>query len=595
MNMLTSLKAMLLPGIAPASTTTGDAAAGEGTDFAAMMHDAAAPLPPEPSFIAAVPAAAISNPDPALENGPALPEGIADEPADRTPTPSIRPTPLPTLSAPQPGTPPDDEAALTQETGAASPSVSAHPKNVLAIHDGSRASKDEAVIAGPDEGTDDLAEEDTSTAPDQPSAAQPALPVPSIVVVPVPPSTDASMAQQVEQGPPASMPTAPAIAGVSQSPVAMEEPQAAPDPSPTTHFETAAAQPVKETQPASMPAVPANATVSQGQNPVERPQAPPALPPAVPSDAPVAESSSKPVAAVPSDMSGPKVPAPAVVPTGAFLSSADPEMPARAAAPPTVKATDAPAAPRRSMSEVMSLLQLARDQLHNRDAAARAAVVDGKADTPPVHSGATVDDAAPPMIATPSATPQPVVQAVNALPTVDLSAALGTQLVDMGVSGQWIDGLARDIARFSADGAQGRFQIDAGQLGPVQVDILQSQDGAAVSLTVASEKAEQMLRQESDRLRTDTSLSAVRITDVKIERGHPIAEAARSESGNSAASQPQGQNPGWGQSSTQSHMQGRGQGRENFGSGAKAHGDAVVLKSEQAGVNAPDLPRARYA
>ncbi|WP_126516847.1 flagellar hook-length control protein FliK [Sphingobium amiense] len=546
--MLTSLKALLLPGIAPASAKTGDAAVGEGVDFAAMMQDAAAPLSPASPSTATIPAAPMRNPDPALEDGMALPEEIAAEPADQMAMPLIQPAPPPALSTPRLDSPPDDEAPLTKQANAPLPSVSAHTKTAPAIHGGSHPLEDEAAIPAPDDGADDLPGEETSTGPDLLSATQPTLSAPSIVVAPVPASTDAAVTQQVEQSQPASIPAAPAIAAPPQRQEAAEGPQAALTPSPAMQF-----------------------------------------------DASAAESPSPPVAAAQLAASGSKLPALTAVPDVAVPSSDGPEIPTRAAAPASAKAVDAPATPRRSMSEVMSLLQLARDQLHSRDTAAPAPVVGGKADTPPDRSGATPDPAAPPVIAAPSAMPQPVVQGGNALPTVNLSAALGAQFVDMGVSGQWIDGLARDIARFSVDGAQGRFQIDAGQLGPVQVDIRQSQDGAAVSLTVVSEGAEQVLRQESDRLRTDTSLSAVRITDVKIERGHVVTEAARSDSGNSAASQQQGQHPAWGQSSTQSHMQGRGQGRENFATGAKAQGEAAVLKSEQAGGNAADLPRARYA
>jgi hypothetical protein len=183
-------------------------------------------------------------------------------------------------------------------------------------------------------------------------------------------------------------------------------------------------------------------------------------------------------------------------------------------------------------------------------------------------------------------------------------------MVDMGVSGQWIDGLARDIAGLSANGAQGRFQINADQLGPIQVDIRQGDDGAAISLTVATDAAEQVLRQEGDRLKLDAGLSAMRISEVKIERAPPVAETARADSGgnqnssqqqsggqgqNQAQSMGQGAGQGMGQSSAQSHMQGRGQQRENIASGHKAGGDAAVLNHTDVGDSAGGAVRARYA
>src|SRR3546814_6945576 len=137
----------------------------------------------------------------------------------------------------------------------------------------------------------------------------------------------------------------------------------------------------------------------------------------------------------------------------------------------------------------------------------------------------------------------------------------------MGVSGQWIDGLAREIAGVSANGVQGRFQINADQLGAVQVDIRQGSEGAAVSLTVASEAAEMALRQDSDRLRIDAGLSAVRIAEVKIERMPHVAEAAKADSANQQQSSQQQGSQGanaWanhGQNMAQSQGQAQGQGR----------------------------------
>lgn len=206
-----------------------------------------------------------------------------------------------------------------------------------------------------------------------------------------------------------------------------------------------------------------------------------------------------------------------------------------------------------------------------------------------------------PVAATPAAIVPSIPQVAQSVPapmaTVDLSASLGAQVVDIGVSGQWIDGLAREIAGLSAHGARGRFQIDAAQLGPIQVDIRQSADGAAVSLTVASDLAEQALRQDSDRLKLDAGLSAVRISEVRVERA-PAAESARND-GAGPQSSPQGQGQSSGQAQAQaqaqSHPHGRGRARENIVLPHKGSGDAAVLNHEQGGATATDLPRARYA
>jgi hypothetical protein len=273
----------------------------------------------------------------------------------------------------------------------------------------------------------------------------------------------------------------------------------------------------------------------------------------------------------------------------------------------TAQATEAKEPAKAGKFEPLSLLQMVRDHMTVRSPRAKESAandtVEATASADPGAPAALLSNLTPGGTAAPAAPQATLAQPTATMPTVDLSASLGAQVVDMGVSGQWIDGLARDIAGLSANGAQGRFQINADHLGPIQVDIRQGSDGAAVSLTVATEVAELALRQDSDRLKLDAGLSAVRISEVKIERAPHVAEAARADStGNQNSSQQQGQTAGWqgqgqgmGQSSAQSHMQGRGQSRENIASDLKGSSDGVVLNHEQAADMSGDLPRARFA
>ncbi|WP_255325800.1 MULTISPECIES: flagellar hook-length control protein FliK [Sphingobium] len=268
-------------------------------------------------------------------------------------------------------------------------------------------------------------------------------------------------------------------------------------------------------------------------------------------------------------------------------------------------------------SEALALLQLVRDQVAARQpgtpvrageaVAARAKT--GRAGTPVEVAPASTAQPVPTDVATQTPFAQPaavpsVQPTVAASPVVDLSASLGAQVVDMGVSGQWINGLARDLAGLSANGAQGRFQINADQLGPVQVDIRQGADGAAVSLTVASEAAEMALRQDSDRLRLDASLSAVRISEVRIERAPHVVEAARTDSTSQQNSQQQSSQTanGWannGQNMAQSQGQAQGQGRwqprENNAFASKNSADPAVLNHDETRRAGNDAVRARYA
>ncbi len=273
------------------------------------------------------------------------------------------------------------------------------------------------------------------------------------------------------------------------------------------------------------------------------------------------------------------------------------------AAQPQPKAAHT-AAPR---ADAVSLLQFVRDHLSARATPRDAAPVAKAASDAPVAQtidASAVANAPTPILSAAAPAQSTVAPTIIAPATPDLSASLGAQVVDMGVQGQWIDGLARDIAGLSANGAQGRFQIDTQQLGPVQVAIRQDADGAAVSLTVASKAAEDALRQDSDRLRLDAGLQAIRINEVKIERAPHVAEAARTDSqtqqqgSQQQGGQQQGQQASWqnmGQNANQSAQQGRWQGRENFSGGHKAGADASVLKQAEAGDSTRDGPRARYA
>lgn len=272
-------------------------------------------------------------------------------------------------------------------------------------------------------------------------------------------------------------------------------------------------------------------------------------------------------------------------------------------------------------AEALALLQIVREQVASRQSGATsvrvgeqvsaAARVKGERSVPGAEAAPDQALPIPPMDIAPSpstAASAPAVSPFTApsAPIADLSASLGAQVVDMGVSGQWIDGLARDIAGLSANGAQGRFQIDTQHLGAVQVDIRHDTDGAAVSLTVASEAAEAALRQDSDRLKLDAGLAAVRISEVKVERAMPVAEAHRADMGGQSFSQQQQSQQGsqtasaWQQNNGQNTgqpqgQQNRWQGRENNGFGPKGSGDPAVLNHADPQPAAHDRARARYA
>jgi len=365
-------------------------------------------------------------------------------------------------------------------------------------------------------------------------------------------------------------------------------------------------------------AAPAPLVIDTAQAEGDQPVAPqPVMPAALPvaASAPVAAPVAKDIPAAALQNTQP-------VDLAAPIAVTPKDEPAAESPAPVAKST-APSTPivdgKPVKAEALALLQIVREQLSGRQSAqpvrvgeqvSAAASAKDKPAARHVEAVSVFPIAAQPFDAAPPASgiasqPMAVQAAAPSVPVVDLSASLGAQMLDMGVSGQWIDGLARDIAGLSANGAQGRFQIDTHHLGAVQVDIRQGGDGAAVSLTVASEAAEAALRQDSDRLKLDAGLAAVRISDVRVERAAPVAEAHRADTGNPSSSQQQPQQQGsqtasaWqqnGQNMGQPQgQQGRWQGRENNAFGPKGSADPAVLNHADAQPRAQDAVRARYA
>ena len=127
---------------------------------------------------------------------------------------------------------------------------------------------------------------------------------------------------------------------------------------------------------------------------------------------------------------------------------------------------------------------------------------------------------------------------------VDTGAMLGEQVIDMGVDGQWIDRMAREIADISAGTGRASFTLNPENRGRLQVEILQRDEGADVRLIAETDEAVTALSQGRQQLQQDARLQAVRIHDVQVERA-PVdrsqPEAGISARGNASAQDMAGQ------------------------------------------------------
>lgn len=176
-------------------------------------------------------------------------------------------------------------------------------------------------------------------------------------------------------------------------------------------------------------------------------------------------------------------------------------------------------------------------------------------------------------------TPQPSVAAAGSTPGA-LSGALDRQVVDMGVSGQWIDDIARQIATVAANPGHGSFRIASEALGAVRVDLTPGKDGSDVLMTVDSDAARAALTKETDRLMQDARLASVRLGEVRVERSVPSADAPRSD-----PSQQQGGGQGVPAHAQAAMGQGSGQTDQH-----SARHDASAAMNQQQGGNSPKTP-----
>ncbi|MEZ5656698.1 MAG: hypothetical protein R3E04_12610 [Sphingobium sp.] len=161
-----------------------------------------------------------------------------------------------------------------------------------------------------------------------------------------------------------------------------------------------------------------------------------------------------------------------------------------------------------------------------------------------------------------------------------LAGALSQQVVDLGVSGQWIEDIAQQIASIGANPGHGRFKIASANLGAVQVEITPGAFGSDILMTADSDAAQSVLARESDRLVHDARLASVRIGDVRVERGIVAPDAARGDmNGN-------GHNGGHTPSGHQSGLAQNGQ--QNGGQRGQA--DPSTASGQGQGQNSPKTP-----
>jgi len=160
----------------------------------------------------------------------------------------------------------------------------------------------------------------------------------------------------------------------------------------------------------------------------------------------------------------------------------------------------------------------------------------------------------------------PVVQSTLAMGGVaavsgpSTGAQLGEQVIDMGVSGQWIDRMAREITALAEGNGHSRFTLNPPHLGRLQVDLWQGQDMTGVRLVAETDEAARRLNEGRTALQADARMAAINLGSITIEKA-----AAPQESGHRPGGQPSGQMQQ--QMAGQGQNQNQGQDQARAGSG----------------------------
>ncbi|MCW2383504.1 MULTISPECIES: flagellar hook-length control protein FliK [unclassified Sphingobium] len=143
------------------------------------------------------------------------------------------------------------------------------------------------------------------------------------------------------------------------------------------------------------------------------------------------------------------------------------------------------------------------------------------------------------------------------------ASALGAQVIDMGVSGQWIDRLAREIAGLAEGGGHSRFSLNPPHLGRLEVDVFQGAGAMDIRLTAETDEAARRLNEGRGTLQADARLATLHLGQITVEKAGASSDTARDQGQAQSQAQNQAQNQAQGQAqrdlASQMQQQGRGQ------------------------------------
>jgi len=141
------------------------------------------------------------------------------------------------------------------------------------------------------------------------------------------------------------------------------------------------------------------------------------------------------------------------------------------------------------------------------------------------------------MVAPSGSTERPTLSTATVVPPAQDATAdtLDDRVIDMGVSGQWIDRMAREIATLAQGGGHGRFVLNPPHLGRLDVEVALDRDVANIRMTAETDEAARRLNDARPAMQADGRLTALAIGSFTIEKAHGQSDLARDQDGGQRA------------------------------------------------------------
>lgn len=134
----------------------------------------------------------------------------------------------------------------------------------------------------------------------------------------------------------------------------------------------------------------------------------------------------------------------------------------------------------------------------------------------------------PPFAIDAPTTPAPVAGAAPSGPLLAAAPDLAIeQQLDLAHEGEWLDRLARDIARTAGGEGAMRFRLNPETLGALKVEVAQGDQGAHVRITAETETARAILAEAQPKLLAEARAQGVRIADAQVDLGGQTAGDSR--------------------------------------------------------------------